>query len=463
MKWLLVAGILVYSLTIFNGFVGDDIGYIGHPYIQKFQLGKLVMGSSSDLGGLAPITGQFYRPMMMLVLASGFLLFGQNAWGYHLMQIGLVIINSFLAYFVFRRFFNKRMSLILAVIFLVHPINAETALYISNFQEVLMMTAGLMALLSNKWQVTMSGLLAAMLAKETGGGFVIMAWYLKKISWKQGLLLTGGYMAIRTMAGVGIGGGIPRLFGFSPELIWYYIRTFFFPIRLAIAQTWIPQNNPVSTMVFAGGLVILTVILIKNRQYRLWAGWMILGFVPHLQIVPLEMTVADRWFYFSSMGLIGIIGLVGKNINKYVWIGIIFLLSIRTILRVQDFRTYERLLTRDSQVTESYLLEQALGYVKNSKEHTQKSIDLRPNPVNTNTMGYLYFHEGNIVEAKRWFGKSIELGDNFQAYNNLIRILLSEERWEEAKPIILQGKAKFPQVNLFDYFESYMLERQNGK
>jgi len=457
MKYIWILGVLIFGMALFNGFVGDDSGYINHPYIQKFQLIKLVTGSSSDLGGSSPITGSFYRPAMLIMLSALYQIFHQQAFGYHFFQISLHIANASLVYFLFRNFFKKKLSLFLALIFLVHPINAETVLYVSNLQDVLMMTFGLLGIL---WYWPF--LLLALLAKETGILFLVMALIVKRANWIRisGILAT--YIVIRLAAGVGTSGGISRYAGFSPDIILYYLKTFFAPVNLAIGQTWMPTNNIFKTIIFLLIIFIITAVLIRKRNYKMvfFTGWTVLGLLPHLQIIPLEMTVADRWFYFSGIGLIGVIGVMGKNFKNWVWISIIMLLAIRTVIRIPDFKNYERLLTHDSSVTESYLLEQALGYVQNSKEHTLKSIAIYPNPVNTNTLGVLYFRENNLKEAEKWFRKSITLGDNFQSFNNLARISISQEKWAEAEKIISAGQQKFPNSDNFWFLEAIVRYKQ---
>jgi len=472
MKWILIAGVLVFFLALFNGFIGDDSGYINHPYIQKLQISKLFTGSSSDLGGSSPITGKFYRPLMLVFLSSTYQIFHQQAWGYHFFQVSLFIVNGYLVYFLLRKFFNKKLSTFLAIIFLVHPINSETVLYISNLQDVLMMTFGLLALLvasDGLW--VMSLLVLALFAKETGVLFLVVALLLKKISWQKAAIIIAGYLGIRFLVGVGWGGTSHSLIGslnlgqrllLIPQVAGYYLKTFFWPDRLAIGQTWLPKVMSYEFLVM-GWLIVgfLVYLLMRKRKHWFWMGWVFLGLLPHLQIIPLEMTVADRWFYFAGVGMVGILGVIGKKWKSWMWITVIILLGLRTIIRVQDFRSYERLLVHDSKVTDSYLLEQALGYVQNSIEHTQKSIQLFANPVNTNTLGVLYFRQNNLPEAVQWFSKSISLGDNYQAYNNLTRLLIAQGEYGKAENVAKIGTQKFPQSDSFWFLMSISYYRLN--
>src|SRR5581483_10616965 len=79
--------------------------------------------------------------------------------------------------------------------------------------------------------------------------------------------------------------------------------------------------------------------------YRFFTIWFLFGMLFHLQLFTLDKTLAERWFYFPIVGLLGISGVVLEyfKINwKNKWIIIltvllIIIFSTRTIIRSVDF------------------------------------------------------------------------------------------------------------------------------
>ena len=78
--WILIGvGFVLYFRTLFNGFVGDDLGYMNHPYIKNFEILKFFQSGSADLGGASLITGSFFRPLMLVVISLIYQLSGASA------------------------------------------------------------------------------------------------------------------------------------------------------------------------------------------------------------------------------------------------------------------------------------------------------------------------------------------------------------------------------------------------
>jgi len=88
---------------------------------------------------------------------------------------------------------------------------------------------------------------------------------------------------------------------------------------------------------------------------------------------PLDMTVADRWFYFPIIGLLGLIGifsnrLTHKKIIKNIIISLIsvyiVLIATKTIIRNTDWFNEYTLYTHDLKIeSQSFDLENQLGIV----------------------------------------------------------------------------------------------------
>ena len=493
---LILGGILLYSKSFSNGFVGDDIGYINHPYIQNFQIFDFFQSGSADLGGQSSITGSFFRPLMLLVISSIYQISGSFAATYHFIQLLIHIVNVILIFFIFKKFFKDNLAFILALIYLVHPINVETVSYISNLQDVLFVFFGLSGLLvlindfGKKYNVLLvNGLLfMSLLSKETGllFGAIYMLWVClyKKESIKN--LLTSLMLAIVPyifirfiLAGVWLGAGQHTVFGKLslperviniPAIILHYLYTFVFPKDLVLGQTWITTKDygglylPIITV--ALGIISLTSLLIKLRSKKIlflplvfFTVWFVMGLFMHLQIFPLEMTVADRWFYFPLIGLLGIIGVTVQStknkqfLHLLTLVGLIFILGffIRSHIRIGDFKNSLTLYSHDAKLTKSYLLEHSLGFelmqekkYKEAYSHLQNAFILFPNTNNTNTLGVYYYQTLATASAIEMFEKSIALGDNYLAYKNASQIYTNNNNFKEAERVLIKATKAFP-------------------
>jgi hypothetical protein len=86
-------------------------------------------------------------------------------------------------------------------------------------------------------------------------------------------------------------------------------------------------------------------------------GWFVGGLLSYSQLVPLDVTVADRWMYIPIVGLLGVIGVALEvaHIDRRRWktlaIGVavlvVIMLSLRTIARIVDWKDENHLLIHD--------------------------------------------------------------------------------------------------------------------
>jgi len=508
----LFVGIVVYGNSLFNSFVGDDFGYINHPYIKYFIFWKFFIGSSADLGGTSYVSSQFYRPLMLLVISGLNIFFHQNALYYHLAQLIFHIGNVFLIFLLFRRFSSNIIAFFASLLFLIHPINSETVLYISNFQDVLFLFFGMLGLLvltQKKYTPLTYALVpcllfCSLLAKETGILFLFISFFYlflfktsKRINWFLILLGTlflyliirfgvAQISFIRTVSAPISTLPLQDRLKLFPSIFSYYMQTFLFPKNLAIAQTWISKKNflfdilATVSIAFSYVYLIFWIYKVKKKfksEFLFFSFWLFLGIFFHAQLIPLEMTVADRWFYFPFIGLLGIIIILVKlmKINNFsfytilvVCIIIIFSYSLRSFIRTFDWKNPIVLYSHDSHITTSYLLEHSLGYElmqQNYKDeayfHLQKSVLLFQTPFNTNSLGVFYYNNHDTKNAVVWFKKSISLGSYFLSYQNYARVLTSQGQTKEAIQFLNKAVVIFPKNDVF-YFLLAINEYKNG-
>jgi len=334
--WIIIfLGLLIYGFSLFNGFVWDD---------------EVVFQNS-----ISPFDSTYYRPATSVIRSTIYNIFGPRPFFFHFFQLIFHIVTAVFIYYLFKRFFKETLSLILALIFLVHPANVEAVSFASAMQEVLFTLTGLTGLylfISSKnlsiAKIFLSTviLLIALLMKETAIVFFVLVFcylFLFKKN-KQNVLINYSILIVillMTYLLVRISGGnlyihgqglfpimrvsfITRLMNI-PLIIKYYLGMFFFPINLAIAQHWViklPSFIDFFLPLILEVLLFLTAVIYslkkKDKIFAFFFLWFLVGLLPHLQIIPLNMTVAERWLYFPMIGLLGMMGSIIKISNiKY--------------------------------------------------------------------------------------------------------------------------------------------------
>jgi hypothetical protein len=476
--WIIVIGLLVYFNALFNGFVWDDIIYIvNNPGVHSINFFSLVTRSIFNSGGQ-------YRPIPAIYFATLYVLFGAHPFFYHLIQLALHIFNVVVLFFLFRRFFSKQISLLLSIVFLIHPIQVESVSFITASGNILFFSFGIVALVLNlkdrigwvRFISTSLLILLSMLSKETGALFLIII-ILYKTFFKHkttASLIVSGLISLLTyfFTRFTIGNAesarssfafistlplLQRVIGI-PKIFCYYITTALLPINLAIDQQWIVKEInftdfylPAFIDILTGmGIFAIGYLIVKRRQpfstFIFFLTIFILGMSFHLQIFPLDMTVADRWFYFPFVGLLGLTGsllsqikLSGKKFQHILIFGyiLIFLLSVRTTIRNADWVNNITLYSHDIRIYDNYQLEQNLGteyYLrgddKNFLYYTNRSISLFPNESNINNLAAFYLNHGDVHKAQYYLKKALTYNAYPKAgHDSIVATIYEELAW----------------------------------
>lgn len=495
---LVLAGTVVYGNSLFNGFVWDDEEQIvQNSLVHSIKnLPEYFGGSTFNMGGAGGLAGIYYKPMMTSLFSLVYTLFGPRPFFFHFLQLMIHLMNIGLIFWIFNKLLNKNTAFWVALIFAVHPINVESVAYISALQDVLFAFFGLLGLISlmkAKKEAVIFGLwLLSLLSKETGiiflaigAGYVIL--YRKKY-WQRYLggavILVLTYLFLRLglahvpFASQGLSPitRIPlktRILAI-PKIVKFYLTTYLYPKNLVIAQHWTVEkanwNEFWKPLAIIGGMgmiggmgVIKKLKDDKNSRAALgfFGGWFLMGLGMHLQIFPLDMTVADRWFYLPQIGLLGMAGTVVKKLEDRRWSKIakllmfllILILSVRTMKRNRDWKDGLALFGHDIQLAgESFDLQNNYGVelfrkgnLEEAKIHFEKSTQLAPFWwTNWNNLGVIYQRESNIGKAGSAYQKAIDNGDYYLAWENLAFIKLNQGNDLETEIFLTEGLGKLP-------------------
>ena len=549
-KWA-AGGLVLLSLVTFansfsNAFVWDDEEQIvANAAVHSLaNIQYFFSGSTFNSGGAGQLGGLYYKPLMSVSYATIYSIFGPRPFFFHFIQtllhgINAVLVMRFLYYLFYEADFQKNAKKVLtsqqafwlagflAALFVVHPINVESVVYIASMQEVLFMVFGLGAVLvalrqEMDWRrVVMVGglLLASLLSKETGiiwllsGGLMLWLFQIKKL--ERYLVAAGGAVAVYAFLRFAVAEVFLEKHGLSPitlmsfserllslpKIVWFYFLTYFFPQRLLIAQHWVVTELTVADfwwpVLFVIGLVFFGLVIswyVWRSHSVFWKQWVIfpvllgMGLGLHLQIFPLDMTVADRWFYLPQIGVLGllsVLGIVGwQTAKKRVWLGmkpgffsktmvvigiiLVALLMVRSWVRNTTWKNGLELYSHDAQYVQSFDLENNLGVeyfragqIELAKQHFVNSTQLAAHWwTNWNNLGVVEERAGQLDQALNYYQKSIDNGQYYLAYQNKARILLQQDP-AAATSFIESSLSLFPQnLSLWQYYVAALVAQQ---
>lgn len=445
----LFIGTLVYSPMLFNGFVWDD--YI--EIINNYQIHQLNLTIFFDN---IFNSGPFYRQIIIIYNTLLYAIFGQNAFPYHLIQLILHILVTSLLFLLLRNYFSKTTAFILSLLFLIHPINAESVLWISAAKNQLFTISGLAALLlihkkqlkqKDYWLLALC-LLFSLLTYEMGLFFlaitIVYAFFKKRTEFKYifivGLLTLFLYISMRILGNAEI---VPELKNISsqpsfmqklytmPTIYLYYLKTLIFPQHLAIWQYWYIEKATFTAFIMPALLLQLlffvylwlsTKIKKQNkRDYTFFSIWFFMGFITIGLPFHIEMTVADRWFTFAFIGALGIIGyyynLLAVRLKKYKLfflcfvIVILCLLATRTFIRSFDWKDNKTLYTHDlTAQPNNMFLNYELGiYYLNTNKYNDAIVYFKKVAETTPDYAYTLINLGNSYMKAEQCEKAIPI------------------------------------------------------
>ena len=506
-------GLIVYFLSFLNGFVADDnVQILANPAIRNLNIYALFTGSSYFSGDLASTSGIYYKPIFTLVTSIFYNLFSGSPFGLHFVQFLLHVSNSFLVFVVFKKFFSKQLSLVLSFIFLVHPGNTESVVYISNLQDVLFPFFGLSSILvsysklesQKRYFLVFLLLLCSLLSKESGILFVLILPFflfaLKKPI-QASLYISGSvlfsYIILRfVIAQVGINHQVisPIMAASTlerlqtvPLVVYSFIKLFVFPLYLSWGQHWIVKeisfwNFWLPAIVTTGSLVCFGLLVRKSSDKQKRGGILfglvaILGVGLHSQLVPLDFTFAERWLYFPMIGFLGITGYAlgsirTSNRNAFLIISFVILvsvLSIRSFVRSLDWKDDFTLASRDIKVNpDSMALQNNYGFelmkkgdYKTAVTYLEKSANTFSDTSSYNNLAFSYAKLGKHDKAIVIYKKALVLNDFYLTYQNYIAELIRQEKLDEARKVTQESLKKFPNNNKLWLLAS-LIEYKNG-
>lgn len=359
----MILGLLIYFSSLFSPFIHDDVFFIKeNPDIANFDFQPMFSATRFNENNIALINN-YYRPVVEIYNRLIFKGFGLNPAYFHFVNILFHILNTFLFFLVFKLFLDRKVSFILALIFLIHPVQSEAVCAISGISNLLFATFILISMylyvLSEYFDKNIdsnlrrnflnycfySGSLImfflSIFTKEQAFvfPFVLIALkifgFIPSFDFKEnkklfvvGIIKIAGYFVLSfsclifrfSFYGLDLsansafnGETLLRLLSI-PKTLLVFLQIVFFPFGLHYFRTINVLGPKLIYFLFLIGIIILGFYLfnkVKNERKNLYLFgfiWFFIWSIPTLNIFPLiveysHILVAEHFVYISCFGL----------------------------------------------------------------------------------------------------------------------------------------------------------------
>jgi len=501
---LALLGLVTYFSGLKGSFLGDDQGQVvNNPYIRSLSHIGTYFSGGTFYNGQTKLVGVYYRPLMTTAYALIYSIAHLNPVGYHVFQLALNIFCAFMLFIIFRYFFEPIVSLVLAALFLVDPVNSQAVYSVASLQEPLFVAFGLVAFwITIKCGVKRLGtvaliatlLLLSLLSKETGILFVAAVVGYAAIAnsgkWRELLplglaciIILAIYLILRVHA-VGLDSNpnlapiddlslAGRLMN-APAIILFYLTKIIFPFSLAHAYYWVHKGLSLRyfamplildlAIVGAAGYIGWKLFKRDTRQFVLFAffvAWFVAGLALTLQVAPLDETVSETWLYFPLIGLLGALGVLYETYMHKVSPRLVLALTaivivafcVRTSIRGTNWSNGLTLDRHDISVSkEDYSSYDGIAQVLTQQnnfgealQYSMRSVSIFPTSTNLNTLGAIYMNQGHYAEAEEVYARGLTYSPLEQLYENNAELALVYGNEQTNQHYLSRAITLFPQ------------------
>lgn len=490
---LFILGFFIYRKSLSYGFILDDFHQVVDNLIVHNPTRWLEAFTGSTISTTNIEGGIYYKPIMTLVYGLIWQ-FGQEAYGFHLIQLSIHILNSFMVYL----FLKKSTQLpvvycyIVGLLFLCHPINTEAVVFIADLQEPLYTFFGLLGLLHlSSFKSLKSGIfsfflfLLSMLSKETGFLYLLIGMVYIYIFDKErfkscmffaiACISTYLFLRLELASLTSVHSENMRINRITlaerlqtvPKVLIHYIQLFFYPYELSLTQDWFVKEMSLKDfwlpLIFVVLILIACVYLsLKNKHFFFFTLWFLFGWGLHSQIIPLDGTVSDRWFYYTFIGFTASIFLYAhylslpRKILVITSLIAISFLSVRSYKRSLNWQNALTLYSHDLNIDpESAYLNNnyALELLKMKQyeaaiPYFEKTISLSPQYSEAWYSGWLnvgasYLFMEDFLNAEKNIKVALQSG-SLKSYKAYLMLLDNQGRRDDFINILTTALQRFP-------------------
>ncbi|MFA6149035.1 MAG: tetratricopeptide repeat protein [bacterium] len=430
-----------FSMTLRNGFVLDDVPFVVHnPALESLRNVPHIFLSDDAVG--SGMHNPYYRPLTTLTFALDRFLHGTDPLGYHATNLLLHIAVSVLLYLVARRIAAKpEAAFLAALLFAIHPANAEPVAYISARAD-LMCGLGLTAslLMHLRWRETGSRTeLALSIAAFAFAAFskciaiafpVLLAFHAALLvrgerRWKAAILpyvaVAAVYLVVRNSVVVmkiweGYASFEVRISNLGVFLA-SYLRNALFPLGLRLfydlpIRTYFFEPSVLSSWSIITAIALLAVSAARRHPVAVFGiTWFFACLLPVSGIFGIlyPAAMADRYMYAPLIGL----AIASTPLFDRIPIETIRLRALSPLAVILLILAGGMAITTASRVT---AWRDTLTYWKTADSEDPGSIPILVG------IGSAYKEKGRLEEAEQMLERAIDVWDGIPA----TRIMLAE-------------------------------------
>jgi hypothetical protein len=245
-----------------------------------------------------------------------------------------------------------------------------------------------------------------------------------------------------------------RLFT-APSVFLFYIDKALLPWKLATGYFWVSPTFSIGRFLLPLvadmaiiGLFVYAGFVLRSRStkamlfsYSFFGIWTLLGILTLIQIIPLDMTASEAWFYVCMAGVLGLLGILFNAFKPKVDLQILFVICIiivgvygvRTAMRGFDYHNPETLAYKNIAASnDDYTAyDQVATYLMIANQYNQavpylkKSISILPAGINYGTLGDIYLQQNNYQLAEATFKSGLHYGGSeYVNYEGLAKLSL---------------------------------------
>jgi len=428
---IIMAGAFVYANSIHGKFLWDDEILIqDNKEIQSWS--NLPRIFAENIGTGAGRDYNFYRPLHMLTLMVDYSLFKFDVEGYHLTNILFHILTALCIYILANLLFrHNALSLLTALLFVVHPIHTEVVTYISGRFDALSAFFMLLCIIfyiknfkSSFMTIFLVSLCAilAILSKENAlilPVLILLYHYIfGEFNFKKFIPLVAIaiiYIILRMTVLYFPGSGFQ-----TPNTLWDRMPGFFVAVTNYITLLILPFNLHMEhgdlLFKFSDPKALIGILILafaafcvfkfrkSNKLLTFAILWFFICLLPESNLYRINAYMNEHWLYLPSFGFFLLLGKYLCPLNENGKLRIFSLIACVALLSFYSFLT----------IKQNTYWKDPVSFYERTLKYAPFSSRLY------NNLARQYEMSGRYKEAVELYKKAVKIAPDYaEAYNNL--------------------------------------------